>query len=431
MSPAAPTARANKTRMDVISSDVYAPEKYDSDDSLPDLAQSFGLPSKFPTKRNTDLVQNNHTQRDESRVLVSSRETMTRINRESMEENTLTGMAQMKAYMQQNLSKPSRDPLTRSTSTMATSGANKQPPPLPPALQMFLDPISSSSPLPSLVTRPITTNRTPSFTRGLMDIEPIISSSPPVTQGPTGQRHSLHRANTFHTLPSDPIPMNRQSRSQPSHYHDISDDDEDLRAAILASQNSIENNYDEEEALKAAIAASLAEVTPKARIPPEAPRRPVEAPRRPVPSQSQMRAPPRNKTTVFQSPDEFFGPVPSSPPEVQVLEVELEDREVQVSQREIYRTVQREPRSSPPSSQIRHDTKRMLDALDDTALNALKRKNEEDSVQSKKKVSKKAGVENAENPKPRKRAALTQEEKVHPNSRERLTLGFQGSSPIR
>jgi hypothetical protein len=199
--------------------------------------------------------------------------------------------------------------------------------------------------------------------------------------------------------------MDRQSLSQPSYYHEISDDDEDLRAAILASQNSAENEYDEEEALKAAIAASLAEVTPKRQIQPQTTMIPTG-------KQSQVQLPSGAKASLFQSPDELFRPLPSSPPEVQVLDVEVVETEVQVSQREIYREVQRAPRPSPPSRQVRQDTKRMLDALDDIALNALKRKNEDQETQSTSKSSKKAGVENGENPRARKRAALTQEEKV-------------------
>jgi len=380
----------------VISSDIYAPERLDSDESLPDLAVSLGLPSRIPPKRPAAPAQRGNPVTDiESRVLVSTQETMTRINRGVSQAVPSPGMAQMKAYVERNLSWPSQDRITQPTTTTAQT----RPAPLPAGLAFHLDPISSSSPLSSL--NKFTKNRTNSFNFN----EPIISSSPPMGLS----RTPLHRANTFHSIPSDPISMDRHSLSQPTYYHEISDDDEDLRAAIEASQRSVSNEFDEDEALKSAIAASLVDMGPPPRIETQVSAQPKLLTRKqPLPRPT--------KPSVFQCPDDLFRlDRPSSPPEVEIVEIESQEnpRNNTDVPREIHRARQQVPRSSPPSSQglVREETKRMLDALDNIALNSLKRKNEDTCAPTKKKSTKTAGAEN-ENPKPRKRAPLTQEEKV-------------------
>lgn len=215
--------------------------------------------------------------------------------------------------------------------------------------------------------------------------------------------------------------MDRHSLSQPTYYHEVSDDDEDLRAAIQASQASFSSEINEDEALKAAIAASLADTGPQTRIQAQAPPRPRLQSPAPAPKQRPV------KRSAFQNPDDLFRlDAPSSPPEVEILEIE--SREIQIEAQAFHREGQQAPRSSPPSSQVRDETKRMLDELDAIALNSRKRNNEEVAEGTKKKAAKKAGAENTENSnaKPRKRAALTQEERVFPLSHAGVKIRILG-----
>ena len=220
-------------------------------------------------------------------------------------------------------------------------------------IHINLDPISSSP----ILTRP-SINRAGSF------IAPptMLSSSPlasPIARTP------LRRAQTFSAVnPARPSLQEKSGVNSSSIYHEISDDDdEDLRAGI---------------------AASLADFsTPRPNSVPIAPAR---------------------ASSVFLFPDEIFQ---QSPPMSQVSVNHAPPPSSQVSAK------YSEPPSSGSSDRVRDDTRRMLRALDELTVNVLKRKNEEVPTQTKKKsTSKKSGSENVDVSKPRKRGALTQEEKV-------------------
>lgn len=331
--------------MDVLSSDLYA-DHQGSDDSLPDLANAFGL--KTNSNRANNALSTQRTQwtagEDAPRIPSSLQDTLTRTNR-SREQNGSDALARIRQiYLGQNIPQQTQArEIPNSNTTMARSG-----------IHIDLDPISSSPSFQSVTAAKPSVNRAKSFHAA----DSTMSSSPL----PTSTRAPLHRTKTFPTaVPTRP--MQEASNFRVSNiYHEISDDDEDLRAAI---------------------AASLADCcTPQ-----------------PKPTQPAL----SRSSSVFQCPDDFFR---SSPPLSQVSVRPAAPPSSQISAKHS------EPPSSGSSARIRDDTKRMFAALDDLTTNFLKRKNEDLPSQTKKKSAKKTGSENTEAPKPKKRGALTQEEKV-------------------
>jgi hypothetical protein len=153
----------------------------------------------------------------------------------------------------------------------------------------------------------------------------------------------------IHSTP--PVVPQRPSLQQPDFYHEISDDDEDLRAAIAASLASLE--------------------TPK-----------------PTPATI---VPMNRSTSTFQCPDEVFR---SSPPPSQ--------KSVRARSEAPYIS-----RTIPPLNQVRCDTQRLLDALDGITTKPV----EAPTRTKKKPVAKNTRTENMEIPKPKKRG-LTQEQRV-------------------
>jgi len=191
-----------KTRMDVLSSDLYT-DNQGSDDSLPDLATAFGLKSRC----NRLNKPTNHPATTAS----SMTETLTR-NTRPQQDNNSDSLARIRQIM----AKDTAPPTPSQRNPYSTTGVENR---VPGEFQhLNLDPISSSS--PASAARP-STNRAKSFNFG----GAALSSSPSTGTPPV--RAPIHRANTFPSA----IPVN-----PPRIYHEISDDeDEDLKAAIAAS----------------------------------------------------------------------------------------------------------------------------------------------------------------------------------------------------
>jgi hypothetical protein len=221
-------------------------------------------------------------------------------------------------------------------------------------IQIDLDPISSN---------PIRSTRHPVHAAKTFTPPPKILSRPPL---PTlGARTPLHRVQTFPAVNPARPSLQEKSRANSSNisYEISDDDDEDLRAAIAASLADLHTSR---------------------------PNSPSIAPAR--------------TSSVFLYPDEILS---SSPPMSQVSLKHAPPPSSQLSAKDA------EPPSSGSSARVRDDTRRMLMALDELTTNTLKRKNEEVPTQAKKKSTvKKSGPENSDAPKPRKRATLTQDEKV-------------------
>ena len=190
-----------KTRMDVLSSDLYI-DHQSSDDSLPDLATAFGIKSTYnqPDKPTNWARQTGP----------SSTETLTRNNRPQQDNNSDT-LARIRQMMAKHNSPPPQLQRNPSNGTGTANRAQSH-------TQFNFDHISSSS--PTSAARP-PTNRAKSFNSA----GPIPSGSPLVSNPPA--RAPIHRASTFPSAESfNPLPI----------YHEISDeDDEDLKAAIAAS----------------------------------------------------------------------------------------------------------------------------------------------------------------------------------------------------
>lgn len=372
----------------MLSSDLYT-DNQDSDDILPDLATAMGLkkpPNRTPNAQSTTQKTQRSSREDSARIPSASQETLTRINR-SPEPNGSDALARIRQmYLDQNKpQQPQRqmNPASNGNTTKST-------------IQIDLDPISPNPSRPSLHAVKPPVNRARSFNAA----DTITSSSPLAT---TAVRAPLHRATTFPSaFPTRPI----QETSNSNIYNEISDDDEDLRAAIAASladtpphratafpsafpaapiqETSNLNIYheisDDDEDLRAAVAASLADIQPKL-----------------------VARPPSRELSLFECPDDFFR---SSPPPSQVS---VRPAAPPSSQMSTYS----EPPSSAPSVRVRDDTKRLLAALDDLTENVLKRKNEDVPTQTKKKSVKKTSSENIEAWRPKRRGALTQSVKVH------------------
>lgn len=190
-----------KTRMDVLSSDLYI-DHQSSDDSLPDLATAFGV--KPRDKRLKPPASSART------IEPSAAETLTRNTRPEHDNNSdsLMRIRQIMATYNSPFTPPQRNP-------SAAAGAEN----CPPSRNRFdFDPISSSS--PASMARPPTT-RAKSFNA----TDAVLSNSPLTTNPPL--RAPIHRANTFPSA----APVN-----PPRIYHEISDEeDEDLKAAIAVS----------------------------------------------------------------------------------------------------------------------------------------------------------------------------------------------------
>lgn len=344
------SSSVKRTRMDVMSSDPYE-EGGNSDDSFPDIAQAFGLkPNKI--QRTQSSHSNRNTVNQENRMPVQNASTR---KNQALSNSTQSSLALMQQYMDQTLPRASQEALTRLPQNRPTTVQTTTRVTAQSRIEIDLDGISSSSPFPSFNMAKPASNRAQSFN----SVEPILSSSPlprvPLVRTP------IQRASTFHSL--DPIrstpPVTERPRSnQPPLYHEISDDDEDLRAAIAASLADLE--------------------TPKAK----------------ATSTASM----KRTTSAFQCPDEAFR---SSPPPGQ--------KSVRARSEAPYI-----PRATPPSSQVRQDTRSLLDALDDITMNILERDPDEEPARTKKKTSvRNTATENTENPKPKKRG-LTQEQRVIP-----------------
>jgi Ubiquitin interaction motif len=375
--------------MDVLSSDLYA-DVHDSDDILPDLATAMGLKKPLNRTHNAQstIQQTQRSSREgPTRIPSASQETLTRIDRlaEPNGSDALRRIKQM--YLDQSMSQQPQKQMNPTSNGNVTRSA----------IQIDLDPISSSPPLPPFAAVNAPVNRVRSF-----NAAGTITSRSPLTT--TVARTPLHRATTFPSaLPARPI----QETSRVNIYHEISDDDdEDLRAAIAASlantsprqtatfpsvlpagpvqETSNLNIYHEisdDEDLRAAVAASLTDIESK----PSA-------------------RPPSRELSLFECPDDFFR---SSPPPSQVFVRPTAPPSSQMSSK------YSEPSSSASSVRVRDDTKRLLAALDDLTTNVLKRKNEDVPTQTKKKSVKKIDLENVEATKPKRRGALTQSVKVH------------------
>jgi hypothetical protein len=335
--------------MDVMSSDLYEDEG-NSDDSFPDLAKAMGFKTnKIQRTQPSHSTRNTRNQEN----MAPTQNTSTRPT-QFPSANAQFSLGVMQQYINQTLPQASQETLTRIA------------PNRPPAVQNIrvtaqsrieidLDGISSSSPFPAFDVGKPAANRAKSFN----SVEPILSSSPLPRVPPV--RTPIQRASTFHSLDpirsTPPVATGPPRANQLPLYHEISDDDdEDLRAAIAASLADLE--------------------TPKAR--------------------KASAAPMKRATSAFQCPDEAFR---SSPPPSQ--------KSVRARSEAPYI-----PRATPPSSQIRPDTRRLLDALDDITMNMFERKADEEPARPKKKASvRSTAAENTENPKPKKRG-LTQEQRV-------------------
>lgn len=326
--------------MDILPSDLYA-DPQGSDDSLPDLSTAFGLKTNHNRPSRLQPSASPTTRDDEQNTPSSSQEMFRRINRTT--DQATDALARIRQiYLDSSIPQQTRLPTTSTDSNTARQH-----------IQIDLDPISSS---------PIRSTRGPVDLAKTVTAPPKILSRPPL---PTlGARTPLHRVQTFPAVnPARPSLQEKSRVNSLNIYHEISDDDEDLRAAI---------------------AASLADFhTPRPKSPPIAPER---------------------TSSVFLYPDEILR---SSPPMSHVSAKHAPPPSSQLSAKGS------EPPSSGSSARVRDDTRRMLMALDELTTNILKRKNEEVPTQAKKKsTAKKSGSENGDAAKPRKRAGLTQDEKV-------------------
>jgi hypothetical protein len=338
--------------MDVMSSDLYGGDG-NSDDSFPEMAEALGLKPNKVQHTQGFHPNNRSTANQENRLPVMSQETSSRTNRVPADTSPYS-MALMQQYMDQTLPRASQMTLTRTAPTRPNV-VEKTRGTAPSRIEINLDAISSSSPFPTFNLAKPAANRAKSFN----SVEPILSSSPLPRVPPVCT--PLNRASTFHSM--DPIhstppviPQWPSFQPPPDFYHEISDDDEDLRAAIAASLADLE--------------------TPKPK------------PAAIVPMERSMSA--------FQCPDEVFR---SSPPPSQ--------KSVRARSEAPYI-----PRATPPSNQVRLETQRLLDALDDITMNVLEREPVEAPTRPKKNpAAKNTGTENMENPKPKKRG-LTQEQRV-------------------
>ena len=337
--------------MDVMSSDIYGGDG-NSDDSFPEMAEALGLKRKKIQQTQAFLPNNRGTANQENRIPAMSQETSSRTNRVPPDTSPYS-IALMQRYMDQTLPRASQATLTR-TAPARPNVLKETRVPASSRIEIDLDAISSSSPFPSFNQAKPAANRAKSFN----SVEPILSSSPLPRVPPV--RTPLNRASTFHSMDhihsTPPVVPQPPSFQQPDFYHEISDDDEDLRAAIAASLASLE--------------------TPK-----------------PTPATI---VPMNRSTSTFQCPDEVFRSSP--PPSQKSARARSEAPYI--------------PRATPPSNQVRHDTQRLLDALDHITTNVLEREPVEAPTRSKKKpIAKITGTETTEIPKPKKRG-LTQEQRV-------------------
>ena len=227
--------------------------------------------------------------------------------------------------------------------------------------RIAIDLISPDPSPPRLIRKPPSIERAKSF-----NAEPLISGPPKFSS--LSPRSALRRASTLPIMPLAPM------------YGEISDDDDDLRAAI---------------------AASLADMsTPK----PAAPQTTSYA----QPDSMFRSSPPSPKPRPIRSTTSFIHPedlLRSSPPPSRGSVAGS------TSQRSAHAAPSSQ-NSDPPSSQIRDDTRRMLLALDEVTANIMREKHDPAAAKSKK-ASKRQTEEENEGTSKRKKRAISQREKVH------------------
>lgn len=327
----------------------------ESDDSLPDITEL--LPKKRQNNRPEPSRPIAPSIPDETgRKLFSSQEALTSVNRSG--QNSPNGLIRSRQYIQQNMSTTTEATAPRTASALSSNSNERRT--AQSLAHVSRGPISSS---------PRTTNNSKESSNAVVLISSPLSSA-------ESTRAPLHRAK----FPSPNLVSTRSSVDKTSslfptdNYHEISDDnDEDLKTAI---------------------AASLAD---------------FHASQRALYIASSSPAPTVPKTSgAFKWPDELLS---SSPPSSQTSVTRTAPVQ---NQKSIAATAVDTP-SSQNSTQVRDDVRRILDALDDLAINSLKRKSEDEATPTKKKHSKaKKGSENNKAKKPRKYTSLTQEEKAIP-----------------
>lgn len=350
--------------MDVQSTALYN-DLSNSDDSLPDLATVVGLNAGY-RRPNTTQSEEVLDKRDISRKEPPKGQENSTENNQTLPQNDSGALARIRQYIDRNISHPSEETQLRYSQT-SVSNTIERTGSFQGVIEIDLDLIPSSPPFPAFDLPKIPLNRAKSF-----NATNTILSSPPQT--PLGTRSSMLRTNSY---PAN-LPSAKPSAFNPTNvYYEISDDDEDIRAAI---------------------AASLADISS------------------PRPQQT-----PPQSSTAFRRPDELFRP---SPPSSQSSINMMAPQGSQASQK-----YSEPPSSQSPSKTVRDDTRRMLKELDDLTF---KPKNDEISTQREKKsnTKRKVAAENSNPLQPRKRATLTQEEKVYPFLIP-LTIGHSRHSAIR
>jgi hypothetical protein len=213
------------------------------------------------------------------------------------------------------------------------------------------------------------------------DAASLISNSPNISN--PGPRPALSRATTLPVTPTAPT------------YHEISDDDEDLCAAIAASLADMSTPKPSQQDPSFVHPDSLFRSSPPSPKP------------RPIPS-----------TTAFRHPSKLLQ---SSPSAGQIS--------VTASASQVARAVPCSQGPDPHSSQIRDDTKRMLLALDEVTTNIIREKDDKGSAKLKKKASKRAKEDELEStPKPKKRRP-TQKVQFPYESRGNIRIRVQQLNP--
>ena len=244
----------------------------------------------------------------------------------------------------------------QSTATLQTRTNSQQ------SHRIAIDLISPDPSPPRLLRIPPPMERAKSFNGGS-----LISSSP--KNSSLSPQPALLRASTLPITPLAPI------------YRELSDDDDDLRAAITAS---------------------LADTsTPKPAAPQTASYIQPDSIFRSSPPSPKPRL--IRSTTAFLHPEELLR---SSPPASQGC---VAGSTSQTSAR----AAPCNQSSDPPSSQIRDDTRRMLLALDEVTTNIIREKDDKATAKSKKKVSKRQTEEESESTAKPKKRGISHKKKVH------------------
>jgi Ubiquitin interaction motif len=382
--------------MDVTSSDLYGGDRDDSDDSLPDAASLF---TRKPVEKkgkenrlgNPEVGGKTFTRTE------TSNESVSRINSFIQQTTAKT--------MQQETS--NRTSLTASWKTQYTKPQTGQTNPAATPRSRFpidLDPNLSSSPL----ARP-SMNRAQTFNASTARLSSPVPAARP-----------LHRASTYSDphLSSSPLP-NYQRHAAPAAYHEISDDDDDMKAAIALSLKDSQNSQPTvvpDDDLEAAIQASIAEANRASQTtvnidniplrsntltsqPKNIPPKPTNIPSKPTSIPSRPTAIPSRPVSTFRCPDDLLNPPPRAPQPPATARL--------AEPRHPITPITTNNRPPPSSAVISADTRKMLDMLDTIATNSLKRKSPDAEAPKKKKPGPKPS-ENT-NPKPKR---TTQEVKV-------------------